>query len=688
MSIRRFLALFLSCLFALIMTTCTPATAHLDKTEILWDTWGVPHIFAKDTPSLFYAFGWSQIHNHGNLILRLYAQSRGRAAEYLGEKYIDSDRQVRTLGISQLGQQWYDQQSPDFQQYIDEFARGMNDYAQQHPQEINNSLHAVLPITGNDVFAHIIRVLNFTFIPEAAGIRTQLKNWQQLGSNAWAISPQKSANHAAMLLANPHLPWSDEFLFFEAQFVAPEVDAYGATLVGSPLLTFAFNDDLGWTHTVNTINAANLYELTLTPEGTYQWEGGFKEFTATKETLKVKQLNGSFREESLVILNSIQGAVIARKDNQALALRVAGLEQSGIVEQYWQMLKAKNLDQFESALKRLQIPMFTVIYADKTGHILHVFNGQIPIRTEQQPQGVLAGNTAQTLWTQTYNYADLPKVLDPQSGWLQNANDPPWTTTFPPALNPSDYPAGIAPKFMHLRAQRSAKLLQGDDKISLEAMIRYKHSTRSELADRVLDDLLPVAKRKSELSRRAAEVLERWDRETNRDSKGAVLFNFWVERMNFPSAFKHNWDENSPLTTPNGLANVNQAVTILEAVASQVETLYGTLDIPWGEVFRMRYGNVDLPANGGSETLGIFRVLEFEPAENNKFQVSFGDSYIAAIAFSEPLQAKVLNCYGNASQVGSIHVGDQLQLMAKQELRDVWRDRKIIEAHLESRDVF
>jgi hypothetical protein len=36
--------------------------------------------------------------------------------------------------------------------------------------------------------------------------------------------------------------------FLEA---APEIDAYGAAFVGMPLLAIAFNDNLGWTATVN-----------------------------------------------------------------------------------------------------------------------------------------------------------------------------------------------------------------------------------------------------------------------------------------------------------------------------------------------------------------------------------------------------------------------------------------------------
>jgi len=40
---------------------------------------------------------------------------------------------------------------------------------------------------------------------------------------------------------------------------------------------------------------------------------------------------------------------------------------------------------------------------------------------------------------------------------LQNANDPPWTTTFPAVLNAAAYPRYLSPEFMEFRAERSAK---------------------------------------------------------------------------------------------------------------------------------------------------------------------------------------------------------------------------------------
>jgi len=672
------------------MSVRDPA-AGLERTEILWDSWGVPHVYGRDAEGLFRAFGWAQMQSHGDLILRLYGQARGRAAEYFGEKYLESDRYVRTMGIPARAREWYEAQNPTMRGYLDAFAAGINTYAKEHAAQINDEVEQVLPVDGVDVLAHVQRVIHFTFVVNPQSVANLSPSKSTAGSNGWAIAPSHSTSGNAMLLANPHLPWSDLYLLYEAQLTAPGIDAYGVALVGMPVLAIAFNNNLGWTFTVNTHDGWDAYQLTLA-DGGYLLDGSVRPFETETQTLKVKQANGTLREEQLVIKRSIHGPIVAHKDDKAVALRVVGLDQPDMMEQIWDMARATQLSEFEAALKRLQLPMFNILYSDRDGHILYLFNAQVPIHSKgdwNYWRSVVPGDTSATLWTKTHPYGDLPRVLDPPSGWLQNANEPPWTTTFPPALNPNDYPSYMAPRFMNLRSQRSVRMLMEKSKISFEEMIADKFSSRMELADRILDDLIPAARRVGgELAPQAADVLEAWDRKADAHSRGAVLFALWARSMPETNWFATPWNENSPLTTPDGLANPEDAVKVLETAATTVKLLYGALDVPWGEVARLRYGKADLPASGGPGLFGIFQVIDLAPSTEGRFQQFAGDTYIAAIEFSNPVRAKVLTTYGNATQPGSPHIGDQLPLYVRNELRPVWRTRKEIEAHLESRNVF
>ncbi len=662
------------------------------KTEILWDTWGVPHIFATDMEEMHYAFGWAQMQNHGNLILGLYGQARGRSAEYWGSKYLESDRIIRTMNVPDIAQQWDAAQNGTYRTYLDAFVEGMNAYADTHSDQLIDSVKVVLPIQRSDISAHILRAIHLTFV--GGGAVPMANRWatgrENLGSNAWAIAPSRSERGHAMLLANPHLPWSDLFTFFEAQLTAPGINAYGAALVGMPVLAIAFNDHLGWTHTNNVFDGMDLYELTLTEEG-YAWDDGSRSFEIDKQVIKVRGADGAMRNEEIVIKRSVHGPVLSEEGGKAIAVRLVGLDQPLFAEQYLDMMRARNLSEFEAAVSRLQNPYFNVIYADADGHIMYLFGGRTPKRLSGDWaywQGIIPGHTSKTLWSETHIYKDLPRIVDPPTGWVQNANDPPWTSTLPPALKSTDFPPYLSSGGMSFRAQRSARMLEEDELISFNELLAYKHSTRMELADRILDDLISAARKYGNPRvLQAADVLESWDRMANADSRGAVLFAAW-KREAGQDIFAMPWNPLAPRTTPSGLKNPRLAVTALDKASQTVIDTYQALDIPWGEVFRIQYGEQNLPANGGPGSLGIFRTINFASDGTGRFRQVVGDSYVAAIEFSRPVRAKAVINYGNATQPGSPHVGDQLEFFTRKKLRTVWRTREDIEAHLESREAF
>jgi acyl-homoserine-lactone acylase len=629
-------------------------------------------------------------------MLRLYGQARGRAAEYWGDAYTESDRYVRTMGIPTRAAEWVRGQSPEFTPLLNAFVAGVNAYGKEHATAIAPNMTQVLPISATDVLAHVQRVLNFTFVSNPQLIQGLADRWNR-GSNAWAVAPQRTAEGHALLLANPHLPWGDLYTWFEAQISTPDVNAYGAALVATPFVGIAFNDVLGWSHTNNTMDGSDTYELQTTDAG-YKWNDGVKAFEIHTETMKIRQADGSMKPQTLTIKQSIHGPVVSEKPGSALAVRVVGLDAPNVGDQYWKMIHAKSLPEFENAERALQNPFFTVMYADVAGHIMHLFGGRTPAR----PAGnyswstIVPGTSDATLWTRTHPYEELPKITDPASGWLQNANDPPWTTTFPTAIDPAKYPAYMAPRAMGLRPQRSANLLEQNPKMTFDQMVANKMSTRMELADRVLDDLLPPATAAGGAAAEAAAVLAQWDRCADADSKGAVLFEAWYRRAvrtaGAAGIFAKRWSEAEPRTTPDGLRDPATAVAALVAAANETRLLWGALDVAWGTIHRLRVGTLDLPANGGPGDLGIFRVVNYDndPASTGparKQIANGGDSYVAVIEFtpSGP-KAMSLISYGNATQPGSAHVGDQLRLFAEKKLKPVWRTRAEIEAHLEKKE--
>ncbi len=687
-------------LVALITACSTPMASgsfpgRAGGAEILWDTYGVPHIFANDREGLARALGWAQMQNHGDLLLRLYAQARGRGAELLGEDYLEGDRWNWTMGIAPRSEEWLSAQSPGMRAHLSAFVAGINDFARAHPEMVGDSVRAVLPVTETDVLGHVQQTLFGAFIASRGQANDETEAWKERGSNAWAVGPSRSASGKSLLLANPHLPWGDMFTWMEAQLVIPGLDLYGALLVGSPVLQIAFNDHLGWTHTVNTQDGNDLYELTLEGDG-YSWDGGVRRFETERRLIQVKATSGKpQRTDTLMIRRSVHGPVVADKPGKAVALRVVGLDMPLVLEQWWNMGRAGNLAAFETAIRPNQISGQNITYADRDGHIMYFYGGNTPARsggTRAQWAGIVPGTTSANLWTRVHSYDEMPKVIDPPSGYVQNANEPPWWTTFPVALDPARYPAYLASRTMSLRAQRSVGMLDSDPSITYDELLDYKHATRMELADRVLDDLLAaVAASANSAAKDAAAVLERWDRSADADSRGAVLFIEWwgeLGRKTRPgtSVWALPWSAESPRSTPDGLADLPGAVVALETAAATVARRFGASDVRWGDVYRMQRDSVDLPANGAGGSYGTFRVIGYESDGPNRFRAVGGDSYVAAIEFSDPVRARTIISIGNASRAGSPHRTDQIGLAAAKQLKPVWRKRADILANLKSRE--
>ncbi len=675
---RFFLFLFA---FGFLLTACQPTQKG---TEILWDEWGVPHIYSDNNEDLFYAHGWAQMHNHANLILQLYGTSRGRAAEYFGAANLPSDMMVHSLMLPEKAREWWDAQNEEMKTNFSAFVRGLNDYAEAHPEAIADDKKAILPVTETDVTGHFLFVVGTRFV--GGNDLGLVANYEELGSNTYAVDDSRSANGHAMLVQNPHLPWGGEFTWMEAHLSGPNGNMYGATLVGFPTLGIAFNEHLGWSHTNNTIDNADTYELTL-QDGGYVLDGEVKQFEVRKKTIKVKGEDGSLQDRELTLLSSDHGPVVKMGQNNALAVRLAGLDNYEAPLEWWKMASSTNLEEFKTAVQMMQIPFFNIMYADVAGNIFYMFNGSVPERTEGDWgfwNNLVPGDRSELIWNSYHPYEDMPKVENPETGWLQNANDPPWTSTIPLALDADEYPPYMAPRRMSFRPQRSARMLYEDENITFDELLSYKLSTRMELADRVLDDLFAaIGDAASDLAKEAKGVLENWDRQANPDSKGALLFYAWANRMNFnnPAAFATPWTVEDPLNTPDGLADPAQAVAALEGAAEQIQQAFGSLDAPWGAGYRIKRGSYDLPGNGADGSVGIFRVAWPGNFRDGKYYIGGGDSWVAVIEFGDEVKAKVLLSYGNSSQPGSPHNGDQLQLFSDLEMRDAYLYRKDVEAH-------
>ncbi|MEO7133413.1 MAG: penicillin acylase family protein [Vicinamibacterales bacterium] len=703
-TIRFARSLVFAATLALVITALpsrtTLAAAPVKGTDILWDNWGIAHIFAPDHPSLFFAYGYAQMEAHSELLLRLYAQARGRGAEIYGEQYLDADRWVRTNGIPTRAKEWSKGQSPQFGPLVFSFVDGLNTWAKEHQADLSAEAKLVLPISVEDVYAHCLRVIHYDWIinPSKLDGRLRRAEVETHGSNEWAIAPSYSASGHAILMSNSHLQWGDMHTYFEVQLTAPGVTSYGAVWVGFPVLRQCFTDFVGWTQTTNNPAESDLYRLTLKDNG-YVLDGVVKPFDVSREVIKVKGKDGTMRDEPITIRRTVHGPVVADRGGSTIAMRVAAIDRPRLFEQFWRMGLAHNLAEWKDALRMQQLPLFNTAYADRDGHIGYVYNSTLPVHKTgdyRYWQGIVPGDKSDLIASTIVPFDQVPQVFDPPTGWVQNSNDMPWTSVYPMVLDSTKFAPGFAaPQGITQRAQRGIRILSGytGKKMTFADVKAGKLSTRVETADQYVDDLVATARKLGpDRAKRAADVLAKWDRQSEATSDGMLLFYKFMTEVGSDFAriggFAVPGDDRQPLTTPRGFADPSRAAAALDKVAGDIEKEYGKLNVQWGEVMRFRRGNVDLPGNGAPSQMGAIRTVGVTPFKDGKVEAIQGDTFFAVVEFSTPIHAEGLLSYGNWSKKGSPHIDDQMKLMSRKEMRPIWKDRKDIEAHLEARKVF
>ncbi len=255
-------------------------------------TGGVPHIRAKDRPSVTFGQGWAGAEDHACSLSDQILKVFSRRAEFLGagddDENITSDFAWLNIGLADLAAQEWPNQSDDTRELITAYADGWNAHLEQVGSDGLSGWCAgeewVTPIEPVELYTYARSIaLNASsnrltsFIGAAEPpttdsggaeplplARRPLDAPPDLGSNGWAIGSERTEDGTAMLLANPHFPWEGELRFWEVHLeVEDGTSIYGAQLTGLPGVGIGFTDGVAWTHTVSAGNRFTAYTLDL-----------------------------------------------------------------------------------------------------------------------------------------------------------------------------------------------------------------------------------------------------------------------------------------------------------------------------------------------------------------------------------------------------------------------------------------
>jgi acyl-homoserine-lactone acylase len=675
------------------------------RVEIIRTAYGVPHIRAQDLKAFGYGLAWVQLEDYGPKVAHGILRTRGTLARVFGRDSIENDFFARPDRIrAEASYHRLDQPTRDV---YEGFAAGVNRYVSLHRDQFVPEFPA--DFSGYDIAAQDVAGPNLAvarrFVSRLMAPATRAAAPGQdgelaepnpnEGSNAWALAPSRTKSKRAILLRNPHLAWDAGY--YEAHATVPGVlDFYGDFRIGGPFIVIGgFNRDLGFATTNNNSVQDAIYALEVAAGATDQVVLDGTVVPLVRETVTVEYRNGpGWSSETREGWRSPIGPVIARAGGKVYVLRSASDGEYRGGEQFLRMMRARSLAEWKDAMRINARSTSNFTYADRAGNIFYVWNATLPAYPHAYAGDSVAipVRTTGEAWTRLVPWDSLPQLLNPKGGFIHQENDPPHFTSLLQPMDSARLPATVPGPALSLRSQLALDLLtRAGNKLTLEDVIRLKHSYRMLLADRVKPDLLAAIRSANDTALAEAEaVLANWDNTAGPESRGAVLFESWWRRYrpqgtSNEKTFALLWSKDAPTTTPRGLADPARALEALRSVIPQVRQRYGRLDVPWGEVNRVRVGGKDVPVGGCGGDLGCFRVLQFAQQPDGKRAASGGDGWILAVEFGETPRAFSVLAYGESNLPGSPWNGDQGELFAKGELKRVWFTQQDIEANVVKR---
>ena len=665
---------------------------YSDRVEVIRTSYHVPHIRAEDIAAGYYALAWVQLEDYGPNVAMNLLRARGEMGRWFGPDSMNGDFRAKLEHAYALEQ--FHRLEPDTRAVYEGFAAGVNRYVEMHPDEFPTGFAP--RFTAYDVFARDVsfagtnaanrflarmeRLDSAARVDSSGRVPTGVDEIEE-GSNAWAFHPSRTKSGRAILLRNPHLSWTAGY--YEAHMTIPGVmDFYGDFRIGGPFgVIGGFNKDLGFATTNNAPDLEEIYELAVDPEKPDHYLFDGTSIPLTRHLVTVEWKNGDgISTDTREIWRSPLGPVVHRANGRIWVVKAAADGEFRAGEQFLHMMRATSLAEWKEAMRMRARVNSNFTYADRAGNIFYVWNASLPKLPHQNGGDTTAIPATRTdeVWTQYVPWDSLPQFENPRGGYVHNENDSPFYTNMRQPLDPAKWGDDFPEKDLLLRSQLSLQLIDHNRKVSLEDVVRLKHSYRMLLADRVKPDLLRAVR----ASRPAGEVaeaialLERWDNTAAAESRGGVLFQTWWQMhtrgMPVDSAYARPWTPDAPTTTPVGLRDPARAAQTFAAAVEETIRRYGAFDVPWGEVHRVRMGATDVPVSGCGGALGCFRVLNFRTDPDGKRSVIGGDGWVLAVEFGREFpRAYSVLAYGNTNREDSPHFGDQAAMFARGEMKKV-----------------
>lgn len=437
---------------------------------IVRDAIGVPHIQAATWEDAIFLQGFVTAQDRMWQMDALRRLAGGELAEVIGKNALESDREARRLRLSEIAAAAAKALPPADRAVLDAYARGVNYYLDTHrgrlPVEFSLLNYSPRPWSKRDTLLagfHMYRTLTSSWRREIEKLHMLERGNRekvaflypprtgyeiQPGSNAWVVAGSLTASGKPILANDPHLEFSLPSTWHMIHLRAPGLNVTGVALPGIPGVIVGHNERIAWGVTNLQFDVQDLYREQIDSQsGRYVFRGAVEQAHLERTAIGVKGENPSLFEQWV----TRHGPVFLSDEGRYYSLRWAAAE-PGYQFPFLDLDRARNWQEFTSALARFAGPGQNFVYADVDGNIGYHATGLLPIR----PQGCAGdspadGASGDCEWQGFIPFDDLPSFYNPKSGVIVTANQNPF---------PADYQYPAAGDFAaHYRATEIRAML-------------------------------------------------------------------------------------------------------------------------------------------------------------------------------------------------------------------------------------
>ena len=671
----------------LLVSTVSYSQINPKNIDIVRDEYGIPHIYAQTDAEVAYGLAWANAEDDFTTIQEAYLAGNAMLSNYIGLKGAAADFITQFIGSKNLIEEKIGTISEDYMAVVEGYSQGLNAYASNNPDKV--LYKKLFPITPKKMLMY--SQLQLFISNEGAYWAGRILNndtqddfldQNLTGSNVIAMNSSKTSSGETFLAINTHQPLEGPTSWYEVHLNSEEgTNIIGTMYPGTPNILIGVNQYLGWSHTVNYPDKTDVFKLRMKNKRKYIVDEEEYELEKLKAKITIKVL-GIPIKINRKYFKSIYGPTLKNKSGY-YSIRTPSLFNIKALEQWWRMGKSKNFSEFYNNLKMRELPGFNIGYADKYDTIFYMSNGIIPKRAEGYNwKGIVPGDTKKTLWTEYHNIEDLPQVIQPESGFIYNANHSPFkSTSADENPNEENYNENMGYEtYDNNRSTRLIELIESYDKVSYDDFkdIKYDNSFPSKFNYNFMDiSIIETLKLQAENDLfELLDIIQKWDRKTDIDSQGAGIYGVLYYQLvrNYRNEIQKN----------NKTVSKEILLSALADTKAYIINNFGSIKITLGDFQKLVRGDKELPIWGLPD---VITAMSSRPYKDGKHKVTQGESYIGLVRFNEngPILESIIS-FGNSDNPDSDHYTDQMEKYSKFQTKKMTFDKNII--YSEAKEIY